>query len=206
MVLINHLGRVAEGTGSCLVMVRDGKIATPTTTEGALESITLDITEALAKSAGVPFERRPIDRTELYVADEIALCGTLAELVPIKSIDGYALQRTAILPKLQVRFFRAVRAIEPHEAVELMAIATNRSIAKRPMRSNTPPSCRSWRIGFLRAVRAIEPHEVAELTARIRDQPVDCERPLSRQGQSWSNAHATDAQQLVRLAGRQMAA
>jgi branched-chain amino acid aminotransferase len=64
MVLINHLGRVAEGTGSCLVMVRDGKIATPPATEGALEGITLDITEALAKSAGVPFERRPIDRTE----------------------------------------------------------------------------------------------------------------------------------------------
>ena len=77
MVLLNHLGRVAEATGSCLVMVRDGKIATPPTTEGALESITLDITEALAKSAGVPFERRPIDRTELYVADEIAFCGTL---------------------------------------------------------------------------------------------------------------------------------
>ena len=78
MVLLNNSGRVAEATGSCLVMVRDGTVYTPPATEGALESITLDIVEALAHSMKMPFIRRPIDRTELLVADEIAICGTLA--------------------------------------------------------------------------------------------------------------------------------
>ena len=91
MVLLNNSGRVAEATGSCIVMVRDGIVYTPPATEGALESITLDIVEALAHSMNIPFIRRPIDRTELLVADEIAICGTLAELVLVKSIDGLPL-------------------------------------------------------------------------------------------------------------------
>lgn len=120
MVLLNDAGRVAEATGSCIVMVRDGVICTPPATEGALESITLDIIEALARSMELSFVRRPIDRTELLVADEIALCGTLAELITVRSIDGTALNPEApILRALQARYFRAVRDIEPHPAVEL---------------------------------------------------------------------------------------
>ena len=55
-------------------------VYTPPATEGALESITVNIVEALAKSLGIEFSRRPIDRTELLIADEIAICGTLAEV------------------------------------------------------------------------------------------------------------------------------
>ena len=123
MVLLNHSGRVAEATGSCIVMVRDGVIYTPPATEGALESITLDIVEALAKSMDIPFVRRPIDRTELLVADEIALCGTLAELILVTSIEGLPLNSDApILRALQERYFRAVRNIEPHPFVELSVL------------------------------------------------------------------------------------
>jgi branched-chain amino acid aminotransferase len=120
MVLLNNSGRVAEATGSCIVMVRDGVAYTPPASEGALESITLDIVEALAHSMNIPFVRRPIDRTELLVADEIAICGTLAELVLIKSIDGLPLNpKSRLLRSVQERFFRAARNIEPHPAVEL---------------------------------------------------------------------------------------
>lgn len=120
MVLLNDCGRVAEATGSCIVMVRDGTIYTPPATEGALESITLDIVEALAHSMNMPFIRRPIDRTELLIADELAICGTLAELVTVKSIEGSPLNPKApMLPRLQERFFRAVRNIDPHPFVEL---------------------------------------------------------------------------------------
>jgi branched-chain amino acid aminotransferase len=120
MVLLNNSGRVAEATGSCLVMVRDGVVSTPPATEGALESITLDIVEELAHSMKIPFIRRPIDRTELLVADEIAICGTLAELVLVESIDGLPLNsKSNLLDSLQTRFFRAARGVEPHPAVEL---------------------------------------------------------------------------------------
>jgi branched-chain amino acid aminotransferase len=124
-VLLNHFGRVAEATGSCLVMVRNGTIVTTPATEGALESITLDIVEMLARSADIPFERRPIDRTELLIADEIALCGTLAELVPVKSIDGLPLDpKSPILKSLQERYFRVVRNLERLPGVELSVVAT----------------------------------------------------------------------------------
>lgn len=123
MVLLNHSGRVAEATGSCLVMVRDGVIYTPPSTEGALESITLDVVEALAKSENIPFVRRSIDRTELLIADEIALCGTLAELIVVKSIEGLPLNPAApLLSALQARYFRAVRNTEPHSFVELSTV------------------------------------------------------------------------------------
>ena len=136
MVLLNNSGRVAEATGSCLVMVRDGTIYTPPATEGALESITLDIVEALAHSMKMPFIRRPIDRTELLVADEIAVCGTLAELVLVESIEDQPLNpESRLLRSLQDRFFRAARNIEPHPFVELTPVepkaATNSAAVRK---------------------------------------------------------------------------
>lgn len=120
MVLLNQWGRVAETTGSCILMVRDGVVYTPPAAEGALESITVDLIEALAHSMGIPFVRRPIDRTELLIADEIALCGTLSELPLVKSIEGQRLSESSpILSALQMRYLQAVRRIDPHPAVEL---------------------------------------------------------------------------------------
>lgn len=128
MVLLNQSGRVAEATGSCIVMVRDGVVYTPPATEGALESITLDIAEALAHSMGIPFVRRPIDRTELLIADEIAICGTLAELILVRTIEGLPMSDEApVLRSLQARYFNAVRNIEPHPFVELSVLTGKRS-------------------------------------------------------------------------------
>ena len=125
MILLNQWGRVAEATGACVLMVRDGAICTPPPTEGALESITLEILEVLAKSLGVPFERRPIDRTELLVADELALCGTLAEVVLVKSIEGLPVsEQTPLLKALQTRYFEAVKGTKPHPFVELSNLQT----------------------------------------------------------------------------------
>ena len=125
MVLLNQWGRVAEATGSCVLIVRDGVIYTPPATEGALESITLDIVEALSHSLGIKFIRRPIDRTELLVADEIAICGTLAEVTLIKAIEGLLLaEGKSILAALQTRYLQAVRGIDPHPFVELSYLQT----------------------------------------------------------------------------------
>jgi len=123
MVLLNQWGRVAEVTGACVLMVRDGTIYSPPSTEGALESITLEITEALARSLNIPFVRRPIDRTELLVADEIGICGTLAELTLVRSIDGEELAENGpVLGALQRRYFEAIRGIAPHPYVELTIV------------------------------------------------------------------------------------
>jgi branched-chain amino acid aminotransferase len=103
-----------------LLIVREGVVYTPPAIEGALESITVDIVEALAHSLGVKFVRRPIDRTELLVADEIATCGTLVEVTLVKSIEGLPLVKdVSILEALQKRYLQAVRGIDPHPFVEL---------------------------------------------------------------------------------------
>ena len=113
MVLLNQWGRVSEATGSCILMARDGVVYTPPATEGALESITLDFAEALAHSLDIEFVRRPIDRTELLVADEICVCGTLAELVPVRMIDSNPVNPYGpLLKKIRDKFFRVVRGKE----------------------------------------------------------------------------------------------
>ena len=123
MVLLNSAGRVAETTGSCILMVREGVVYTPPASEGALESITLEVVEALALSMGIPFVRRPIDRTELVIADEIALCGTLSELPVVNLFEGKPLSRkTSILETLQTRYLNAVRGVDPHPMIELSLI------------------------------------------------------------------------------------
>ena len=120
MVLLNQHGRVAEATGACILMVRDGVVYTPPPSEGALESITLDYSEALAKSLGIPFVRRPIDRTELLIADEIALCGTLAELIPVKKIDEEEIDpHGPVLTRIREKFFNTVRGVESFPGLEI---------------------------------------------------------------------------------------
>lgn len=138
MVLLNQWGRVAETTGACVLMVRDGTVYSPPPTEGALESMTLDITEALARSLNIPIVRRPIDRTELLVADEIGICGTLAELILVRSIDGQPLaEKEPILGALQRRYFEAIRGIVPHPYVELTTVPSrSKSSVKNPFGKN----------------------------------------------------------------------
>lgn len=131
MVLLNQDGRVAEATGACILMVRDGKVYTPPATEGALESITLDVVEALARSLEITFIRRPIDRTELLVADELALCGTLAEVTLVRSIDGAQLStHSGILQTLQTRYFDAVRGVDPHPYVVCSDVLLSQGVAR----------------------------------------------------------------------------
>lgn len=123
MVLLNQWGRVAEATGSAILMVRSRTIVTPPATEGALESITVDCAESIARSADIAFVRRPIDRTELLVADEICICGTLAELVPVAGIDGYEVDpRGPILGELRERFTAIVRGEREHDGIEITTV------------------------------------------------------------------------------------
>lgn len=123
MILLNQHGRVAEATGACLLLVRDGCVVTPPPFEGRLESITLDIVRRLCQSLTIPFCERPVDRTELYVADELRLVGTLTELTPINKIDEYTLpDQSPVTNSIATAFWDAVRGISPHPEVEMTLI------------------------------------------------------------------------------------
>jgi branched-chain amino acid aminotransferase len=122
MILLNQWGRVAEAIGSCVVMVRDGAVITPPAWEGALESITVDIVADLCKSMGIPFERRPIERTELSIADELGLVGTLNEITPIRSLDGKMMSEPYIMNAIAERYHNAATGIDPHPSVDLSIV------------------------------------------------------------------------------------
>lgn len=91
-IFLNEFGKVAEGPGSCLFMVKHGQLITPQLTDSVLESITRDTVIKLAKELGVEVIERCIDRTELYTADEAFLCGSAMEITPIISVDGYQVE------------------------------------------------------------------------------------------------------------------
>jgi branched-chain amino acid aminotransferase len=120
MILLNQHGRVAEATGACVLLVRDGRVITPPASEGRLESITVDIVERICHSLAIPFTERPVDRTELPIADEIRLAGTLAELTPVTQVDDHKLSTSfPVTDRIAQTFWNAVRGVAPHPAVEL---------------------------------------------------------------------------------------
>lgn len=89
-IFLNKDGKVAEGPGSCLFIIKNGKLITPSITESVLESITRDTVIKLAKEElGLVVEERTIDRTELYMCDEAFLCGSSMEITPVLSIDRF---------------------------------------------------------------------------------------------------------------------
>jgi len=81
-------GHVSEGGGANLFMVRGGALITPPVTDDILEGITRDSIVRLAAELSIPVEERQIDRTELYVAEEVFFCGTGAQVAPCVKIDG----------------------------------------------------------------------------------------------------------------------
>lgn len=87
-VLLDDRGKVTEGPGACLLLVRDGQVIAPPVTSGILESITRDtVLQLLAEELGIPCREREVDRTELYVADEVFFVGTGWEIMPVASVD-----------------------------------------------------------------------------------------------------------------------
>lgn len=89
-IFMNELGKIAEGPGSCLFVIKDGKLLTSSLTSSILDSITRRTIIELAKEElQIQVEERDIERTELYVADEAFLCGSAMEVRSISSIDGY---------------------------------------------------------------------------------------------------------------------
>jgi branched-chain amino acid aminotransferase len=87
-IVLTQEGHVSEGSAENLFIVRDGKLITPPVTEDILEGITRSsLVELAAKELGIETVERPIDRTELYVAEEAFFCGTGVQIAAITEID-----------------------------------------------------------------------------------------------------------------------
>ena len=90
-IFLTREGKVAEGTGATLFVVRKGRLVTPTTSHDILESITRTtlIEDVCPRGLGMEVVEREVDRTELYVAEEAFFCGSGYEITPITSIDRF---------------------------------------------------------------------------------------------------------------------
>ncbi len=113
-ILMNTQGKVCEASGMNIFMVRNGKLITPGFEQDILEGITRDSILTLAKDMGIPCEERPIDKTELYIAEEAFLSGTAAKIAPIKRIENYLLpDRHPITTKLQQKLSKITENRDP---------------------------------------------------------------------------------------------
>ncbi len=116
-ILLNSSGKVAEGPGACLMLIRGKKLITPSVTSGILESITRDVIIQLAQERlGLQVVEREVDRTELYVADEMFFCGTGAEIAPVVSVDRLPVGTGELGPyvhQLTDCYHRIVRGLDP---------------------------------------------------------------------------------------------
>jgi branched-chain amino acid aminotransferase len=112
-ILLTEEGRVSEGSAEHVFIVRDGCLISPPSTEDNLDGITRQSLILLAREdLGIPFIERPIGRTELYVAEEMFLCGTGAEITAVRSVDRRTLgdgQMGPVTRRLSERFEDVVR-------------------------------------------------------------------------------------------------
>ncbi|HVX03137.1 MAG TPA: branched-chain amino acid transaminase [Nitrososphaera sp.] len=98
-VMLNSSGMVVEASAENIFIVKkDGSLATPPTSSGALAGITRESVIAIAKENGISCEERNISRDELYVADEVFLTGTAAEIKPVGEIDNRVIGRDSGRP------------------------------------------------------------------------------------------------------------
>ena len=87
-LLLNSRGKVSEASGMNLFIVRDGDLITPGVDQDILEGITRASVIEIARSMGFNVIERPVDKTELFIADEVFLTGTAAKITPIKQIES----------------------------------------------------------------------------------------------------------------------
>lgn len=116
-IMLNQDGHVSEGSGENIVMIRGGKLITPSVSDNILEGITLDTALELAvREMGLSVERRSIDRSELYIADEVFMTGTAAHLTPVVEVDRVPVgdgRPGPIAKRLQSLYFDTITGRQP---------------------------------------------------------------------------------------------
>ncbi len=109
-IMLNTRGKVAEGTGMNLFLVKEGVLVTPDITQDILEGITRDSILQVARSFGIPTQERVVDRSELLFADEVFLTGTAAGIAWVKRIESFDLPSAhPIADRLAAAYQLAIR-------------------------------------------------------------------------------------------------
>jgi branched-chain amino acid aminotransferase len=111
-ILLDGNGHVCEASGENIFLVKKGKVKTPPLSSAILAGITRDSILTIARDLGLTVEEATFARDELYCADEVFLCGTAAELTPVREIDDRTIgagECGPITRRLQDAYFEAVK-------------------------------------------------------------------------------------------------
>ncbi len=114
-IMLDAQGYVSEGTGENIFIVRNGVLFTPPRGAAILAGITRESLMQVAHAEGLEVREENITRSDLYVADEVFMCGTAAEVTPVREIDGRRIGRGArgpVCKGLQDAFFKVVRGAD----------------------------------------------------------------------------------------------
>jgi branched-chain amino acid aminotransferase len=108
-ILLTPEGLVADGSGENIFVVRDGVIYTPDLATGILPGITRDTVTQIAQDLGYTVVEKALIRSDLYLADEVFMCGTAAEVTPLRSIDDHEIGVGEITLAIQKSYLDTVR-------------------------------------------------------------------------------------------------
>ena len=115
-IALDSFGKVSEGSGQNLFLVRNGVLITPPLATAGLSGITRDSVITLARDLGIEVREEDIPREALYIADELFFTGTAAEVTPIRSVDKSEIgtgRRGPLTTRLQQAFFDYVNGVVP---------------------------------------------------------------------------------------------
>jgi branched-chain amino acid aminotransferase len=116
-ILLDEAGNVCEGSGENIFVVREGQLVTPGHTNSILDGISRKSVIQIAGDLGYTVVERDVARSELYLAEEAFLCGTAAELVPLREVDGHELGDPGEITKvIQAKFEDALHGRAPEYA------------------------------------------------------------------------------------------
>jgi branched-chain amino acid aminotransferase len=108
-ILLTPEGTVADGSGENIWVVRDGVLYTPDLATGILPGITRDTVKQIAEDLGHTVVEKTLIRSDLYLADEVFMCGTAAEVTPLRSIDDHEIGVGDVTLKIQAAYLDTVR-------------------------------------------------------------------------------------------------
>jgi branched-chain amino acid aminotransferase len=108
-ILLSPEGAVADGSGENIFIVRDGVMYTPDLSTGILPGITRDTVKQIASDLGYEVVEKSLIRSDLYLADEVFMCGTAAEVTPIRSVDDHEIGVGEVTLAIQKAYLDTVR-------------------------------------------------------------------------------------------------
>ena len=108
-IMLSHDGYVADGPGENIFTVKDGVIRTPPLSTSILPGITRDTVIQIAQDLGYRVVEKSLIRSDLYLADEAFMCGTAAEVTPLREVDDVRLGVGAVTLELQSAYLDTVR-------------------------------------------------------------------------------------------------